>query len=324
MRIRLFVVLVIFYVIPSSGYSQFDREQPSEDKATEHLANIGAELYVERGTQIFTCVYLPERTACDADMAFLSAFPFLRQVHGSSSPGITDDGIIHLRKLNHLEVLELAKSSITDKGLRAIGGLLSLKHLDISDTKVSDEGVQSLLALRGIKYLDISRTRISDAGAVELAKLKRLEVLNADETDIGDEGVHRIAENCKRLRILSLNRTKVTGNSLASIKMLAGLEKLELAGNSNIDDEDVWNIDDLGNLWLLDLSNTNVTTAGISRLSGHKNLEFLFLTGTAVDDDVIPVLASLPSLRSVYLRNTRVTEEAKKELRRLCPGSTIL
>lgn len=57
---------------------------------------------------------------------------------------ITDDGLVHLKALTHLQTLNLGSTKVTDVGLEHLKGLSSLETLNIRNTQVTDKGVKTL------------------------------------------------------------------------------------------------------------------------------------------------------------------------------------
>ncbi len=82
-------------------------------------------------------------------------FSWLRKLHGDEhlgnavgvalyGPQVTDAGLVHLKDLTKLEVLELWGEQITDAGLGNLKDLTTLKTLFLTGTQVTDEGVKKL------------------------------------------------------------------------------------------------------------------------------------------------------------------------------------
>lgn len=53
----------------------------------------------------------------DEDLADLKFFPRLRRIDFIGAPRVTDEGLVHLTKLRHLEYVRVGGSRITDEGL---------------------------------------------------------------------------------------------------------------------------------------------------------------------------------------------------------------
>lgn len=81
---------------------------------------------------------------------------------------ITDEGLVHLKRLSRLYVLSLADTSITDAGLVHLGQMTQLIDLNLQGTHVTDAGVQNLALLKTLRTLDLSRTNVSGRGIDQL------------------------------------------------------------------------------------------------------------------------------------------------------------
>ena len=67
----------------------------------------------------------------------------------------------------------------------------------------------------------------------------------------------------------------------------------------------------------LDLSDTDITDAGIKELVALPSLKLLYIDGTAVTDACLNDLACIPSLELVSVHRTRVTEDGIKRFREM-------
>ncbi len=57
---------------------------------------------------------------------------------------MTDAGLVHIKRLTSLEVLDLDLTHITDAGLVHLKGLTKLRELSLKNTDVTDAGVKEL------------------------------------------------------------------------------------------------------------------------------------------------------------------------------------
>ena len=64
--------------------------------------------------------------------------------HSGVYTEITDAGLVHLKGLTKLELLNLNRSEITDAGLSHLKKLTNLQTLFLKDTKVTDAGIPEL------------------------------------------------------------------------------------------------------------------------------------------------------------------------------------
>ena len=127
-----------------------------------------------------------------------------------------------------------------------------------------------------------------------VAACEQLQWLDLSFTQVTDEGVGSM-RNLKNLRQLSLERTRVTDNSLDMIASFSELEELDLSG-------------------------TAVTDAGVAKLARLQNLKVLWLTNTTVTDEVLTTLKSLKNLEQSDVDGTQVSEAAWSEFRKRFDG----
>ncbi len=77
----------------------------------------------------------------DADLTALSGLAAHLQELYLSNPAVTDAGMVNLRGLLNLAMLDLRGTSVTDAGLEHIGGLVGLRTLNLAETAVTDAGL---------------------------------------------------------------------------------------------------------------------------------------------------------------------------------------
>ena len=114
--------------------------------------------------------------------------------------GITDAGLVHLKRLTNLQSLDLGGTKITDAGLVDLKGITNLLQLDLDETQITDAGLVHLKRLTNLESLYLGGTKITDAGLVYLKGLTNLERLSLDGTPITDAGVAELKQalpNCK-------------------------------------------------------------------------------------------------------------------------------
>jgi hypothetical protein len=115
----------------------------------------------------------------DAQVKDLLNFPRLRTVLLGNQP-ITDDALVLLAKLPHIERLEVFDTHITDDGLKAVARMADLKWFSLSSTPVTDRGVSYLLSLQNLESIDLEGTRITSASIAMLARLPKLRAINSE------------------------------------------------------------------------------------------------------------------------------------------------
>lgn len=185
----------------------------------------------------------------------------------------------------------MGNPNVKDDDLKLLSGIDQLTYLNVRDTEIGDAGMAHLASIKTLETLDISNTKVTDEGLKHLSGLN-LSSFHAgpkkhsddDRKQIGDEG---LAELCKikSLRVLSLQRTNVTGEGATGLELLPKLGRLNLALTA-IDDSAIPAISTLTALTSLDLSFTDITDEGVIHLETLTNLNNLLILETAVSDEV--------------------------------------
>ena len=138
-------------------------------------------------------------------------------------------------------------------------------------------------------YLD--GTKVTDADLKHLAEFKRLGVLQLDKTGITGEGFKEL-QGLEDLHWLTLSHTKTSDKSLIHLRVLH-------------------------------LQDTPVTNEGLKELKELRSLERLVLTATKVTDAGLAQLQNLKSLKELYFNQTEVTDEGVKNLKTALPNCRI-
>ena len=79
-------------------------------------------------------------------------------------------------------------------------------------------------------------------------------------------------------------------------------------------DPDLAFVEHTPELEYLNLAGTQVTSRGIASLAAAASLRTLYVSNTAIDNDAMPTIAALPVLEELDLRGTRVTNEGIEQL----------
>jgi hypothetical protein len=114
-----------------------------------------------------------------------------------------------------------------------------------------------------------------------------------------------------------LTKPPITDDSLPGLWSLNKCLGLDLS-DTQVTDAGMVHLKGSDNLTSLDLANTQVGDAGIEHIAANANLVSLGLSHTAVTDAGMGHLASMPGLRNLQLDGTQLTDAGLLELAR-CP-----
>ncbi|CAJ0949948.1 unnamed protein product, partial [Mesorhabditis belari] len=187
---------------------------------------------------------------------------------------------------------EMSNSSL----LSLLGKQQKLKELFMypSPVLLNDEMISMLVELKELKTLRISHVPndnyiVEFLGQIEAMKELKLREVRA----LTEEGLQAILSNLQKLKILSIAKCQnVFGFN--ALDHCHSLVELEITDNSNLIDEDLFSIFDMGLLKILRISRcNNVSHEAIMHALQRNQIETLDLTGsTMMTDEVLFAIAS--------------------------------
>ncbi|MDA0832025.1 MAG: PQQ-binding-like beta-propeller repeat protein [Planctomycetota bacterium] len=226
----------------------------------------------------------------------------LRMRQAAVSVLSTDD---NTTRIDSLQKMYRFTIDTTDAGKPTLVIVLTAQH-------VTDEGNISAEMLDILRDIDtpvvvsLAGTKIGEKGFEQLATIKNLYGLNLESClAVNDAALIDVAK-CSELRTLILIGTSVTGEGITYLTSLPNLVALDCESCDKIDDVSCSALAQLTSLKALRLKKTafeptNVTDAGLSRLTALKRLEWLDLYANGVTDAGLESLKELQELRDLNL-----------------------
>lgn len=147
------------------------------------------------------------------------------------------------------------------------------------------------------------------------AGLRHIETLDLNDSNLEDSHL-RLLANCKTLRKLSCNNTKITNAGVNEIAGLTELVSLGLEGTA-IDDAAMESVGKLTGLKRLYMMNTPVTDQGVMKLKDLPNLLGIGLEGTSVTDQALETIVTMKQLVNVRLSDTAISGVGAAKLAQL-------
>ncbi|HEU0120811.1 MAG TPA: hypothetical protein VFQ91_09825 [Bryobacteraceae bacterium] len=204
-----------------------------------------------------------------------------------------------------------ADAGVLAAWIRSLGGSERPEdgYVSLRGIPLPQAAVVALARMPGLRTLDLEATDLGDSALPALAAIPTLEELSLNSTQVSDAGLAALAR-LPRLRRLRLNNTYVEGDGFAQWPAGSGLEELTLLGTP-ASDSGMAGVARLARLRHLVLAESDVTSAGIALVAG---LQLVSLDAAAADVGDEAPWERLRSLRSLVLRDTRITDASLRKL----------
>lgn len=254
----------------------------------------------------------------DDDLSHVARWPLIQRLW-TQQASLSAVGVQHLAALPNLRELRPSEH-VRDSFYAALPELRALETLSlIQHARFTAEFLPSLLKLESLKTLDLTHISLSSRFWSQLATHPTLEALRASELKEDAFAALLEARSLIELRIL---KPQITDASL--LEAPTGASKLFRLGlpGADISDEGVQGLSLFPRLTHLDLSGTRITDRAMPSIAALDLLE-LDIGRTKVTDASIDLLLQLPSLRSLRITSSRITDAGVERLRREKPGCSL-
>ncbi len=239
-----------------------------------------------------------------------------------SGTAVTSAGLVHLKGLKYLEVLNVCLTAVTDDGFEHLAGMTKMKRMVVCSSKITGNGFKHLAGMKQIESINLHSSPASDAGLEAIGKLTNLRRLEIVHTNVTDAGLKHVT-NLTNLRQLHIASHDTTENALPFLAKLMELDQLDVyekaASNTTCAQ-----IAKLPKLRLLMLTGGPFDDAGVKQLAGLVTLEELTLNSAKVTDASIDTLAGLKRLRKLNIAGTKITADGKAKLAKALPKTVIV
>ncbi len=227
---------------------------------------------------------------------------------------IGDPGLECLAKLTHLETLNLSNDQeISSRGLFNLARLTKLAQLDLENcSNVKEEFLDKLVKLP-ITTLNLSNLKFK-SGWDSLAKMHHLNSLNLRGTLAENKDVESICASHRNLRDLTLSTERSDEDSLASLKELKSLQKLDISGCPRTNSHALDTIANLQNLESLNVRNMKLDLQDAKVIANLRKLKTLDLSHSSFPRGFTSAIASLPNLQTLILAGTPTGNEVPEAL----------
>jgi hypothetical protein len=166
-------------------------------------------------------VYLDYCAVSDEDLPPLVQAIRNARIFSLDGCPISDDGLQHLRHLGKTKKLSLSHTNIQGHKLRHLASLSGVMALVLSGCPLEDPDLKALAPLYtgtapGVTLL-LDKIPIGDADLAKISGFTNLTDLSVNETNISDAGLRHLYA-LKKLAVLDLRRTRVTGEGVKQVK----------------------------------------------------------------------------------------------------------
>jgi Leucine-rich repeat (LRR) protein len=246
----------------------------------------------------------------------VKSFPGLTELDLSSNTNMTNGVVKLVSQLGRLQRLTLIQNRVNDIGAQRLAALQELRALDLrGNMEAGDMALEVVADLPRLAAFKHRSTAVSDSGLEHLGRSQTLESLLLQDFVITDQSGPHLAKLGK-LSQLEIFRCQGFGSEgVLALKGL-GLTRLTLRDLPNVDDrgmEVFTELPALRRLYLHELS--SVGDDGLTHLGALKTLELLDIWSVPqLTDATLDVIASLPNLRELSIRETGVTDAAVDRL----------
>ena len=246
----------------------------------------------------------------------VQSFPDLIDLDLSSNTNMTGAAMKLIASLGKLERLALLQNRFNDLNTRRLSKLPTLRTLDLrGNMEAGDMTLEVLGKLPHLTALKHRSTAVTDAGLAGLADSTSLESLLIQDFVITNESGPHLA---KLPKLSSLEVFRCQGFGSDGVLALGGLPltRLTLRDLPDVGDAGLAvlvKLPSLKRLYLHELA--SVGDAGLRQLADAKQLEVLDIWSLPrMTDATVDVIATLPNLKELSIRETGVTEASVKKI----------
>lgn len=245
-----------------------------------------------------------------AVQSIVEAFPNLIDLDLSSNTNMSGSVMRSIATLSKLQRLTLLQNRFNDISTRRLSKLEELRALDLrGNMEAGDTTLEVIGELPKLTALKHRSTAVTDFGLEQLCKSKTLNSLLLQDFAISSESGKHLA-GLEKLNSLEIFRCQGFGtDGVLALKGLK-LNRLTLRDLPNVGDPALEVLQDLPavkRLYLHEIA--SITDEGLANLAAAKSLELVDIWSVPkMTDATVDVLATLPNLKELSIRETGVTE----------------
>ena len=101
-----------------------------------------------------------------------------------SGTAVTSAGLVHLKDLKNLEVLNVCLTAVSDDGFEHLAGMTKMKRMVVCSSKITGSGFKHLSGMTQLESINLHSSPASDAGLEAIGKLTNLRRLEIVHTNV--------------------------------------------------------------------------------------------------------------------------------------------
>jgi len=201
--------------------------------------------------------------------------------------------------------------------LKYLAGCRSLKRVGLGgNLQIDETGLVHLAELPELTTLFLGGTRFTSEMAEAVSRLDSVFLLDLNTTLISDESVRPLAK-MKSLRDLCLTNNAISDRG---VEYLQGLDLYILRlSETDVTDKCLDSLFGMKSLYALNLDVCNITDEGVEKLLKLRSLQALGLESTQVTFGALCKLANLHFLESLHVSFCGLSDEEAAKLKKTLP-----
>ncbi|MBX9666681.1 MAG: protein kinase [Candidatus Obscuribacterales bacterium] len=204
---------------------------------------------------------------------------------------------------------------ISDEDFKALSKEKDVRHINVEvPNSITGVGFRYLVG-RNVKGVRLKTPALSDEGLDALSKLKSLNGIHLSlASDMSAKGLDKLAE-LPHLVSLDLTVLKLPSGAFESIATIPDLRSLSFYNAKNVTLSGIEYLQkNAPRLIFLDLTGTYLDNRVIPVVAKMKNLYQVRLTNLDLNDDHLELLGNLPKLSLLYISQNKITDKGLEKL----------
>ena len=218
----------------------------------------------------------------------------------------TEKFFLAAKEFPRLKTVTIWSDSFDGRRLSEMKSLRGLQQLSLSGDQITDAAIPAVTTAKNLRGLLLDSSQLTDAALPPLFKLTRLNGFSLSSSLITDAGLAAL-KLPEGLEYLSFNLPAVTDNGFCSLQNFPRLKSLSV--NTAIGDAGISHLTAGGQLDTLITKKPRFGDAGLAAIASNHSLEgILSFEDSAITDEGLRHLASLPRVSLLQLSGTKITD----------------